>query len=264
MAVAIRTAREIEKIRAAGQVVGRVLHKLREIAAAGVTTADLADLSDRIIAEAGGTALFKGVRNPAARFDFPASICASINEEVVHGIPSGRRMLTDGDILSIDCGVKLNGYCGDAAITLPIGRVDPEVERLLRITRQLLDIAVRESRPGRYWSEIAGRMQEHAEQAGFGVVRDYVGHGIGRQMHEDPKLPNFVSRELLGNDLLLRKGMVLAVEPMVNLGTWKVKVSGDGWTVLTADGLPSAHEEHTIAVTDDGTEILTAGPDGAE
>ena len=257
MAVKIRTEKEIDLIRAAGAVVGRILKKLKEVADVGVTTAQLAKVSDEIIAAEQALALFKGVKNPAAGFDFPASICASINEQVVHGIPSDRQKLADGDIISIDCGVKLKGYCGDAAVTLMIGRVKPEIVRLVQITREVLEIAVAETKPGRLWSDVARRMQEHAEKAGFGVVRDYVGHGIGRQMHEDPKLPNFVSEELVQNDILLRKGMILAVEPMINLGTWKVKVLADGWTVVTADGKPAAHFEHTLVVTENGAGILT-------
>lgn len=257
MAVAIRTEKEITLIRAAGDVVGRILKKLREFADVGVTTAQLAKVSDELIAAEQAIALFKGVKNPAAKFDFPASICTSINEQVVHGLPSDQRKLADGDIISIDCGVKRKGYCGDAAVTLMIGRVKPEVERLVRTTDEVLEIAVAETRPGRLWSDVARRMQNHAEKAGFGVVRDYVGHGIGRQMHEDPKLPNFVSEELLQNDILLRKGMILAVEPMINLGTWKVKVLADGWTVVTADGKPAAHFEHTLAVTEGGAAVLT-------
>lgn len=256
MAVVIRTEREIEKIRAAGRIVGLVLKKLREIADVGVTTAQLAQASDAIIDRAGAIPLFKGVTNPAAKFAFPASICASINEQVVHGIPAGRK-LADGDIISIDCGVKLKGYCGDAATTIMIGQPTPQVQALVEVTREVLEIAVAEAKPARKWSEVASMMQDHAEKRGFGVVRDYVGHGIGRQMHEDPKLPNFVSKELLKNDLVLRKGMVLAVEPMVNMGTWKVRVLKDGWTVVTADSEPSAHFEHTLAITDNGAEVLT-------
>lgn len=255
MAVAIRSKNEIERIRAAGGIVGRVLKKIKEYAVVGVTTAELAELSDKIIAEAGAIALFKGVPNPDS-FDFPSSICASVNEELVHGIP-GDRVLCDGDIVSIDCGVKLKGYCGDAATTILIGKVSPEVERLVKITAEVLDIAVLEVRPGVLWSQVAAKMQQHAEQAGYGVVREYVGHGIGRKMHEDPKLPNFVSRELLNNDLLLREGMVLAIEPMVNIGTHWVRTLGDGWTVVTTDGKPCAHIEHTMAVTSSGSDVLT-------
>ena len=256
MAVAIRSNREIELIRGAGRIMGRILCRLREEAAVGVSTARLAQISDEIIERAGAIALFKGVSSSQATMDFPASICASINEEVVHGIP-GARKLSTGDIVSIDCGVKLNGYCGDAAITVVVGQPKPEVLDLVRVTREVLEIAVCESKPGRYWSDVAQLMQDHAEQAGFGVVRDYVGHGIGRKMHEDPKVPNFVSDELLKNDLLLRKGMILAVEPMLNAGTFKTKVMPNGWTVVTADGKSSAHFEHTLAITDDGAEVLT-------
>ena len=256
MAVAIRSKREIERIREAGAIVSRVLDQIGREAAVGVTTMDLARISDSIIDDAGAKALFKGVKNPQADFDFPSSICASVNEEVVHGIPS-QRELVDGDIISVDCGVKWNGYCGDSAVTLMIGVVDEKVKQLLKITQEVLDIAVCQAKPGIYWSEIARQMQDHAESLGYGVVKDYVGHGIGRQLHEDPKLPNYVSRELLNCDLLLRKGMVLAVEPMVNMGSENTKVLDDGWTVVTADGKPAAHFEHTMVITDHGAEVLT-------
>ncbi|MBN1437557.1 MAG: type I methionyl aminopeptidase [Sedimentisphaerales bacterium] len=256
MAVAIRSDKEIERIRDAGRIVARVLNEIKKQAAPGVTTAQLAELSDNIIADAGAIALFKGVPNPAAKFDFPASICASFNEQVVHGIPSERKLVA-GDVISIDCGAKLKGYCGDAAVTIAVGTIEPELQRLLQVTEEVLAIALAKSAPGVYWSQVARAMQKHAEDAGFGVVRDYVGHGIGRHMHEDPKVPNFVSSELRANDLLLRKGMVLAIEPMVNMGTWRVKVLKDGWTVVTADGKPSAHFEHTVAITNDGAQALT-------
>ncbi|TFG49554.1 MAG: type I methionyl aminopeptidase [Candidatus Brocadiia bacterium] len=256
MAVAIRSKNEIELIRTAGKIVARILKRLQEDVTVGMTTGQLARISDEIISQAGAIALFKGVPNPQAGKDFPASICASINEQVVHGIP-GERKLCSGDIVSIDCGAKLNGYCGDSAVTIMVGQVAPEVRKLVQVTRETLEIAVNEARPGRYWSEVARMMQEHAEQAGFSVVREYVGHGIGRKMHEDPKLPNFVNKELLKNDLLLRKGMILAIEPMVNLGTCRTRVLHDGWTVVTADGKPSAHFEHTVAITDGGAEVLT-------
>ncbi|MCK5272918.1 MAG: type I methionyl aminopeptidase [Sedimentisphaerales bacterium] len=257
MAVTIRSKREIELLRAAGRIVGRVLRHLEEEAVEGVTTARLSQISDEVIKDAGGIALFKGVENPDAKMAFPASICTSINEQVVHGIP-GQRKLCSGDIVSVDCGVKLNGYCGDSAVTIMVGQVDPEKEKLVRITREVLEIAISETRPGRYWSEVARKMQEHAEGASFAVVREYVGHGIGRSMHEDPKLPNFVDKEFLRKDLLLRKGMILAVEPMVNIGTYRTRVEADGWTVVTADGKASAHFEHTLAVTENGVEVLTS------
>jgi methionyl aminopeptidase len=256
MAVAIRSKREIERIHEAGKIVAHVLSQLEQEAAVGITTMDLARISDAIIEDAGAKALFKGVKNPQAKIDFPSSICASVNEEVVHGIPRNRKLI-DGDVISVDCGVKLNGYCGDSAVTLMIGTVEPEVQRLLKVTQEVLDIAVTQAKPGVYWSEIAQQMQDHAENAGYGVVKDYVGHGIGRQLHEDPKLPNYVSSELKNSDLLLREGMVLAVEPMVNMGTEDTKVLNDGWTVVTADGKPAAHFEHTIAITNHGCEVLT-------
>ena len=255
MAIAIKTDREIAKMKDAGRIVGEVLAHFREIIEPGLTTGELARKSDEIIERSGALTLFKGVPCPGYP-DFPASICTSVNEEVVHGIP-GERVLQDGDIISIDCGTKLRGYCGDSAVTLAVGQVSEEKRRLLEITSGVLEIAVKECRPGILWSEIAAKMQKHAEDAGFGVVRDYVGHGIGRDMHEDPKIPNFVDKSLLKNDLLLRKGMVLAIEPMVNVGTWKCRTLDDGWTVVTADGKPSAHFEHTIAITSSGSEILT-------
>ena len=244
-------------MRQAGAIVASVLHAIRQAANVGVTTAELDAISDEIITQSGGTALFRGVKNPQAKFDFPASICASVNEEVVHGIP-GDRKLQDGDVISVDCGVKLNGYCGDSATTIMIGDVAESVKRLLQVTEETLQIAIDNAQAGRKWSEVARLMQDHAESAGFGVVREYVGHGIGRRMHEDPKVPNYVSDELLRDDILLRKGMVLAVEPMLNMGTHRTKVLEDGWTVVTADLKPAAHFEHTIAITENGAQVLTA------
>lgn len=256
MAVALRSRNEIDLIRAAGKIVARVLSRMKEAAVEGISTGELARISDEMIEKAGGIALFKGVKNPQAKFDFPASICASVNEEVVHGLP-GERKLVRGDIISVDCGVKLDGYCGDSATTIMVGEVPDETQKLLQITEEVLNIAIDNAKSGRKWSEVARLMQSHAEKAGFGVVREYVGHGIGRKMHEDPKVPNFVSDELLQRDLILRKGMVLAVEPMLNMGTHETRVLSDGWTVVTADLKPAAHFEHTIAITDNGAEVLT-------
>ena len=222
-----------------------------------MTTAYLDGIALRMTATAGAEALFKGVRSPQARMPFPGAICASVNEQVVHGIPSENVVLRAGDILSIDFGVRLNGYCGDAAVTVPIGPVSQENRRLMETTEEVLEIAIRNSRPGVRWSEVAGLMQWHAESAGFSVVRDFVGHGIGTKMHEDPKVPNFVSEELLADDIWLAEGMVLAVEPMINAGTYAVRTLGNGWTVVTRDGKYSAHFEHTIAVVKGGCEVLT-------
>jgi len=245
-------------MREAGAVVAGVLSKLQESAKAGVTTAQLDEIALRMTAKAGADALFRGVRSPQAKRPFPGAICASVNDEVVHGIPSHKTVLADGDILSIDFGVRLNGYCGDSAVTVPIGQISAERHRLLEITEGMLGVAIAESRPGVRWSQVAGKMQRYAETAGFSVVREFVGHGIGTQMHEDPKVPNFVSDDLLADDILLAEGMVLAVEPMVNAGSYGVRVLPNGWTVVTRDGRCSAHFEHTIAIVAGGCEVLTS------
>jgi methionyl aminopeptidase len=244
-------------MRRAGAVVAGVLSKLQKLAKPGITTGYLDGIALQMTLDAGAEALFKGVRSPQARMPFPGAICASINEQVVHGIPSESVVLREGDLLSVDFGVRLNGYCGDAAVTVPIGRISEENCRLLETTRDVLQIAIDRARPGVRWSEVAGRMQRHAEAAGFSVVRDFVGHGIGTKMHEDPKVPNFVSAELLADDILLAEGMVLAVEPMINAGGYGVRTLGNGWTVVTRDGRCSAHFEHTLAVVKGGCEVLT-------
>jgi methionyl aminopeptidase len=168
-------------------------------------------------------------------------------------------VIQEGDIVGVDCGVEVDGWCGDSAATFMVGKVEPEVRKLCEVTQHVLEIAIANIRPGRDWSQVARLMQNYAEQQGLGVVREYVGHGIGRRMHEDPKVPNFVSRDLLRNDIVLREGMALAIEPMCNLGTRDVQVLADGWTVVTADRKPSAHFEHTVAVTADGADVLTDG-----
>ncbi len=244
-------------MRQAGAVVAAVLSKLQKTAQPGITTAALDEIAFRLTAQAGAEALFKGVRNPQARMPFPGVICASINEQVVHGIPSDKVVLRAGDILSIDFGARQDGYCGDAAVTVPIGRISDENQRLIDVTKACLAIAIDMVRPGVRWSQVAARMQRHAESAGFSVVRDFVGHGIGTKMHEDPKVPNFVSDELLADDILLAEGMVLAVEPMINAGGYAVRTLGNGWTVVTRDGKCSAHFEHTLAVVKGGCEVLT-------
>lgn len=244
-------------MRKAGAVVGGVLSKLEECAKPGVSTAQLDEIALRMTAEAGADALFKGVRSPQARRPFPGAICASVNEEVVHGIPSKGAVLKEGDILSVDFGVRLNGYCGDSAVTVPVGEIGPEKQQLVETTQGTLSVAIAEARPGVRWSQVAAKMQRYAEAAGFSVVREFVGHGIGTQMHEDPKVPNFVSDDLLADDILLAEGMVIAVEPMVNAGSYRVRVLPNGWTVVTRDGRCSAHFEHTIAIVAGGCEVLT-------
>jgi methionyl aminopeptidase len=249
---------QIEAMRAAGQIVREVLDRLSEMIRPGLTTEEMDAEARRITADCGAECLFLGVPSRSGGQPFPGSICASINEEVVHGIPSADRMLRQGDILSVDFGVRLNGWCGDAARTFLVGEVDPQVHRLVDTTRHALEIAVQLIRPGGLWSGVAGAMEQMVRDAGFSVIEDFVGHGIGKDMHEDPKVPNFVSRDLKKRDIQLKPGLVLAVEPMVNLGGKSVKVRKDGWTVVTADGKPSAHWEHTIAVTEDGVTVLTA------
>ncbi|MDI6449162.1 type I methionyl aminopeptidase [Anaerobaca lacustris] len=258
MAVTLRSRREIELMRRAGAVVAGVLSKLQEMAEPGVTTGQLDRVALEMVAEAGADALFKGVRSPQARRPFPGAICASVNEEVVHGIPSETTVLQAGDVLSIDFGVRLGGYCGDSAMTVAVGDISPEKRRLLDATKGMLDVAIAEARPGVRWSQVARKMQQYVEDAGFSVVRDFVGHGIGTKMHEEPKVPNFVSAELLADDIFLAEGMVLAVEPMVNAGSHHVRLLANGWTVVTKDGRCSAHFEHTIAMVRGGCEVLTA------
>lgn len=255
----LKSPREIELMRAAGRVVHQVLGKVREMVAPGVRIADLGEAAEEMIRAAGGEPLFKGVRSPSTRFPFPSAICASVNQQVVHGIPDDR-VLEEGDIISIDCGVRLRGYCGDSATTLPVGRIGPEANRLLDVTSGALDLALAQMRPGRMWSEVAALMQSHVESAGFSVVREFVGHGIGQQMHEEPKVPNYTDRQQRKQDFRLEPGLVLAVEPMVNAGSREVTVGdASGWPQVTRDGRFSAHFEHTVAITADGIDVLTDG-----
>jgi len=258
MAITLKSRREIELMRKAGAVVAKVLLKLKELARPGVTTAWLNEVAVEMTGQAGGRPLFTGVRSPYGKRPFPGALCTSLNEQVVHGIPSGSVTLAEGDVLSIDFGVRLAGYCGDAAITFGIGRLDGQKKRLIEVTEQALRIAVEQAAPNVRWSRIAGQIQDFVEAAGFSVVKDFVGHGIGTKMHEEPRLPNFVSTELLENDIVLAEGMVVAVEPMVNMGGSAVKTLRDGWTVVTKDGRCSAHFEHTIALVEAGCEIMTA------
>ena len=257
MAITLRSHREIELMRRAGTVVADVLLKLKEIAQPGVTTARLDSVALQMADDAGAKALFKGVRTPTSQIPFPGAICASINEQVVHGIPSENTKLKDGDILSIDFGVRLDGYCADAAVTIAIGEISEDRRRLMDVTKHVLNIAIEMSEPDVKWSDIAGQMQRYAEAAGFSIVKDFVGHGIGTKMHEEPRVPNFVSNELLTNDIILAEGMVLAVEPMVNAGSSAVRTLKNGWTVVTKDRKCSAHFEHTIAIVESGCEVLT-------
>ncbi len=257
--IILKSAREIELMRSAGSVVRSVLNRVTEMCTVGVTTADLNAEAEKLIEEAGGTALFKGVENPQARFPFPAALCTSVNEELVPGVPS-KSMLAAGDIVSVDCGVRLAGYCGDSAKTIAVGEVTAETQRLLDVTAGSLDVAIENMRPGRMWSEVASSIQSYVEEEGFSVVRDFVGHGIGREMHEEPKVPNYWDKRQQSADFELLPNMVLAVEPMVNVGSRAVCYGDrDRWVVVTRDRQYAAHFEHTIAVTDDGADVLTDG-----
>jgi methionyl aminopeptidase len=256
MAIRLKTPQQIEKMRKAGSIVNAVLNRLGEIVAPGVTTEELDAEADRLCRELGGTCLFKGVPGRGHAGPFPGNICASLNEVVVHGIPS-KRAIRDGDIVSVDFGARLEGWCGDAATTFIVGQAQPKVQHLVDVTRNTLELAIRMCRPGEKWSTVARAMQEYVEGEGFSVVREFVGHGIGQDMHEEPKVPNFVSRELQARDILLSEGLVLAVEPMVNMGSPGVAYAPDGWSVVTRDGKPSAHFEHTVAITAKGVTVLT-------
>lgn len=258
-----KTAREIELMRAAGALVADVLDAVCAQVAPGVTTGELNALAERLIADAGAEALFKGVVNRAASHPFPAALCISVNDEVVHGVP-GERRLRDGDVASVDCGVRLNGYCGDAARTLAVGQVSAEGKRLLEVTEDALQTAIASIRPGLMWSSIADRIQRLVESAGMSVVRDFVGHGIGREMHEEPKVPNYFDARLQRSDFRLKPGLTLAIEPMVALGEAAVRYAdGDGWVIVTRDGSLAAHFEHTVAVVEDGAEVLTVARNGS-
>lgn len=241
----------------AGQIVREVLDRLDEIIAPGMTTEDLDAEAERITAGYGAECLFRGVPGRGRAGPYPGNICSSINEEVVHGIPSPKRRIQDGDIVSVDFGVRLDGWCGDSARTFVVGEPPEAVRRLVDATARVLEMAVERTRPGGVWSDVAGAMADYIRSQGFSVVEQFVGHGIGKDMHEDPKVPNYVSPDLRSRDIALKPGLVIAVEPMVNLGSCEVRVLSDGWTVATVDGKPSAHFEHTLAVTDNGVRVLT-------
>jgi methionyl aminopeptidase len=248
MAIVCKSQSEIDKMRRSGHIVRQVLEELGAIVRPGVTTMDLERTAEQKIKELGAKPAFKGY------YDYPCVLCTSVNEEIVHGIPSAKRVLKHGDIVSIDCGVVLDGYYGDAAITLAVGEVSPERKKLMQVTEQSLYKAIEQVRIGNRVSDIGGAVQEYVEANGFSVVREFVGHGIGTRLHEEPQVPNFRSH---GADMRLREGMVLAIEPMVNSGRPEARVLADKWTAVTADGSSSAHFEHCVAVTRNGPLILT-------
>jgi methionyl aminopeptidase len=242
-----KSKKEIDKMRGAGQLVGQVLQELRGMAQPGITTLEVDRAAERMIRDAGALPTFKGYHG------FPYSICASVNEQVVHGFPSNYE-LQPGDIFSIDVGVTLEGFVGDTATTVPVGDVSEACLNLIQVTEECLARAIVQCRVDNHLGDIGWAVQEHAEGHGYSVVREYVGHGIGRRMHEDPQIPNYGKP---GKGPKIRSGYVFAVEPMINLGSHQTKVLSDGWTVVTLDGQFSAHTEHTIAITENGPEVLT-------
>lgn len=249
MAVVLKSNQEIEKMRRAGKVVRETLELVRSLVKPGATTLDLEKAAEKRIAELGAKPAFKGYHG------FPCVLCTSINSEVVHGIPSAKRTLKEGDIVSVDCGAIIDGYYGDSAITVPVGeKIDPKTDRLLKVTEASLHAAIAVVKPGATLGDVGAAVQQMVEAEGFSVVRDFVGHGIGSHMHEDPQVPNYGEA---GRGMKLRAGMVIAIEPMVNAGKPEVRVLKDGWTAVTDDGSMSAHFEHTVAVTDTGAMILT-------
>jgi methionyl aminopeptidase len=245
--IPVKSERDLEMLRTAGKILARIMLRLKEFVKEGVTTEEIDRLAETLISQEGVVSAFKGYKG------FPANICLSINEEVVHGIPSDRK-LQNGDLVSMDVGINYSGYFSDAAVTTPIGRIGVCEKKLIEVTRKSLIEGIRQAKVNNHLSDISHAIQGFVERYGFSVVREFVGHGIGRSLHEDPQIPNF---GVAHQGPVLKQGMVLAIEPMVNIGTWEVRICDNGWTAVTKDGLASAHFEHTVAVTEDGPEILT-------
>lgn len=246
--ILLKSPRELEHMRAAGRILAEVKALLLKLVKPGLSTKEIDAAVEALILARGAASAFKGYRG------YPATVCTSINEEVVHGIPSAKRKLKEGDIIGLDLGCIVEGYYGDCAVTLPVGAVPARVQELIDVTRESLDKAIVQCRVGNRIGDISHAVQMHCESHGFGVVRSFVGHGIGRALHEEPQVPNFGEA---GRGPVLKAGMVLAIEPMVTLGSWEVQVLEDGWTAVTKDGSMAAHFEDTIAITEDGPDVLT-------
>lgn len=246
--IILKTREDVEKIRKACLIVAEVLERLREVVAPGVSTWDLNAMSEEEAEKRGAVPAFKGYHG------FPYALCTSVNDEVVHGMPSKKRILQEGDIISVDFGVVVEGFYGDAAVTLPVGKISDEAERLCRVTQEALERAIAQAVVGHRLSDISHAVQAHVEQFGYSVVREFVGHGIGRKLHESPQIPNFGPP---GRGVKLKAGMVFAIEPMINQGIPDIRILEDGWTAVTADGKLSAHFEHTVAVTENGPDVLS-------
>ncbi|MBI2680384.1 MAG: type I methionyl aminopeptidase [Candidatus Solibacter usitatus] len=250
-----KTPAELEKMRRSGLLVYQILEKLREMVVEGVSTLEMETVAEQMIADAGAKPAFKNYYVPAAGERYRFVLCTSINEEIVHGMPSAKRILKKGDIVSIDTGVQLDGYFGDSAVTVAVGEVNGQTKKLLDVTRESLELAIDKVRAGNRLFDICGSVEKHVVSNGFSIVREYVGHGIGTQLHEEPQIPNYVDRK--NENPRLKEGMVLAIEPMVNAGKPESKVRSDKWTAVTKDGSYSAHFEHCVAVTSNGPWVLT-------
>jgi len=250
-----RSGVELEKLRRSGLLVYRILQDLKSMVSEGVTTQELELAAEKMIADAGAKPAFKGYYTQASGTKYPFVLCASVNEEVVHGMPSTKRKLRPGDIVSLDTGVLLDGYYGDSALTVAVGEVNDSVKRLLKVTEESLEMAIDRVRAGNRLFDICGTVEKHVVSQGFSIVREFVGHGIGTSLHEEPQIPNYVDRR--GENPRLKPGMVLAIEPMVNAGKPETKVLSDKWTAVAKDGSYSAHFEHMVAVTDNGPWVLT-------
>ncbi len=250
-----KTAAELEKMRRSGLLVWQILQKLKEMVVEGLSTMELEVAAAKMMDEAGARPAFKGYYVPAAGEAFKFVLCTSVNSEIVHGMPNPKRLLKKGDIVSIDTGVKLDGYYGDSAITVPVGEISDETKKLLQVTQDSLELAIDQVRSGKRLFDVCGAVEQHVKSNGFSIVREYVGHGIGTQLHEEPQVPNYVDRK--NENPRLKEGMVLAVEPMVNAGGPEAVVLKDKWTAVTKDGSNSAHFEHCVAVTENGPWVLT-------
>lgn len=245
--IPLKSELDLEKLRISGRILARVMNSLGEFIDVGIATSEIDKLAEELIRRENAEPAFKGYKG------FTSSICTSINEEIVHGIP-GPRKLKEGDILSLDLGIKYEGYFSDAAVTIGIGKIDQKLKKLIDVTKAALGVGIKQARAQNHLFDISYAIQNYVERNGFSVVRQFVGHGIGRSLHEEPEIPNFGQAH---SGPVLKSGMVLAIEPMVNMGTWESKILDNGWTAVTEDGLASAHFEHTVAITDRGTEILT-------
>ncbi len=250
-----KTAAELEKMRRSGLVVWEILNRLRSMVQEGVSTLDLEVEAEKMMKDAGAIPAFKGYYTQSAGSKYPFVLCTSVNDEIVHGMPSAKRLLKKSDVVSIDTGVSINGYFGDSAITVPVGEIPPQVQKLLDVTRESLELAIKQVKPGNRLFDVCGAVERHVVSNGFSVVREMVGHGIGTKLHEEPQVPNYVDRR--SENPRLKEGMVLAIEPMVNMGKADMRMQSNKWTAVTVDGKPSAHFEHSVAVTADGCWVLT-------